>query len=80
MLKFVISTNCAFPVMRGSLGSGSRARRSCYACALPFTARENEIVRFTLGGISQKEIASRMAISHATVKAHDQNRSQAGPA
>jgi DNA-binding NarL/FixJ family response regulator len=41
-----------------------------YPSALPLTTREHEIVGFTVGGLSNKEIASRMAISHATVKAH----------
>ena len=34
------------------------------------TAREREIVRHTVGGLSNREIADRMAISPATVKAH----------
>jgi len=34
------------------------------------TPREREIVRYTLRGFSNKEIASRMVISPATVKAH----------
>jgi DNA-binding NarL/FixJ family response regulator len=34
------------------------------------TPREGEIVRYTLRGFSNKEIASRMVISPATVKAH----------
>jgi DNA-binding NarL/FixJ family response regulator len=41
-----------------------------YSGTIPLTAREREIVQFILGGLSNKEIASRMAISHATVKTH----------
>jgi DNA-binding NarL/FixJ family response regulator len=34
------------------------------------TTREREVVRHTVGGLSNKEIADRMAISPSTVKAH----------
>lgn len=38
--------------------------------AVLLTPREKEIVRHTLRGLSNKEIADRMAITQATVKAH----------
>ncbi len=49
--------------------SDPRAPAGSGAAAL-LTPREKEIVRYTLRGLSNKEMAGRLAISQATVKAH----------
>ena len=50
---------------RGSVGTGLRLPRTP-----SLSRRENEIARFVLDGVSNKEIALRLSITEATVKAH----------
>ncbi len=58
------------------LDGGSRVTRAAFGSPLrvprtpSLSRRETEIARYVLDGVSNKEIATRLAITEATVKAH----------
>ena len=57
-------------ILTGSIRRARSSRRERSRQSLPLTAREREVLRLVVDGLSDKEIAAVLAISHSTASDH----------
>ena len=57
-------------ILTGSTRRSRSARREPLRQSLPLTAREREVLRLVVDGLSDKEIAASLGIAHATASDH----------